>query len=236
MTIVADLRKSVSDATPVYVAVGVTDLAAEKLREARTTAAAARHAIVTTVSPKSVQKTIQTSVQEAPAVALNRTLELAGKAQSQYEELAARGENLVQRIRTQKATQDLVAQVDQTVVAGKGAVTTVRKAVSGTQAAAKATITTGRHQASRVADVAVDVAGREAKGVAQSAETVADVVADAASEGAKRTTTSAKRARTTARKGAEASTSRTKAATTSARKAAPRARKATKAGAAKVGD
>ena len=232
MAIVADLKKSVTDATPVYVAVGVTDLAAEKLREARTTAAAARHTIVTTVSPKSVQK----SVQEAPATALNRTLELAGKAQEQYEELAARGENLVQRIRTQKATQDLVAQVDQTVVAGKGAVTTVRKAVSGTQAAAKATITTGRHQAARVADVAVDAVSREAKGVAQSAETVADVVADAASEGAKRTTTSAKRARTTARKGAAASTSRTKAATTSARKAAPRARKATKAGAAKVGD
>lgn len=232
MAIVADIKKSVTDATPVYVAVGVTDLAAEKLREARTTAAAARHTIITTVSPRTVQR----SVQEVPATALNRTLELAGKAQEQYEELAARGESLVQRIRTQKATQDLVAQVDQTVVAGKGAVTTVRKAVSGTQAAAKATITTGRHQAARVADVAVDAVSREAKGVAQSAETVADVVADAASEGAKRTTTSAKRARTTARKGAAASTSRTKAATTSARKTTPRARKATKAAAAKVGD
>ncbi|MEO7234040.1 MAG: hypothetical protein ABIW80_01565 [Lapillicoccus sp.] len=231
MAIVADLKKTVTDATPVYAAVGVTDLAAEKLREARSTAVAARRSIVTSVSPKTVQK----SVQDAPAVALNRTLELAGLAQAQYEELAARGEDLVKRIRRQKATQDLVAQVDQTVVAGRGAVTTVRKAVGGTQAAAKATITTGRHQAARVADVAADAVSREAKGVARSAETVADTVADAAGEGAKKTATSAKRARTTARKGAAASTSRTKAATTTARKTAPRARKATKASAAKVG-
>jgi heparin binding hemagglutinin HbhA len=231
MALVADLKKTVTDATPVYAAVGVTDLAAEKLREVRTTAGSVRRSLVTTVSPMTVSKTVQ----DAPAVALNRTLELAGKAQSQYEELAARGEDLVNRIRRQKATQDLVAQVDQTVIAGKGAVTTVRKAVGGTQAAAKATITTGRHQASRVADVAADAVTREAKDVAQSTETVVDTVADAAAEGAKRTTTSAKRARTTARKGTQATTTRTKAATTSARKTAPRARKATKATAEKVG-
>lgn len=231
MALVADLKKTVTDATPVYAAVGVTDLAAEKLRDARSSAVAVRHSLVTTISPAHVQK----SVQDAPAVALNRTLELAGKAQSQYEELAARGEDLVKRIRRQKATQDLVAQVDQTVVASKGAVTTVRKAVNGTQAAAKATITTGRHQAARVADIAADAVSREAKGVAQSAETVAETVADAAAEGAKKTSTSAKRARTTARKSTDATTSRTKAATTSARKTAPRARKATKAAAQQVG-
>jgi heparin binding hemagglutinin HbhA len=231
MAIVADLKKTVTDATPVYAAVGVTDLAAEKLREARTTAGSVRRSLVTTVSPTTVSKTVQ----DAPAVALNRTLELAGKAQSQYEELAARGEDLVKRIRRQKATQDLVAQVDQTVVAGRGAVTTVRRAVGGTQAAAKATITTGRHQAGRVADIAADAVTREAKGVAQGTEAVVDTVAEAAAEGAKRTTTSAKRARTTARKGTEAATTRTKAATTSARKTAPRARKATKATVEKVG-
>jgi heparin binding hemagglutinin HbhA len=242
MAIVADIKKTVTDATPVYVAVGVTDLAAEKLREARTSAVEARRAaglsarkalesVSASVSPKAVQR----QVQEVPAVALNRTLELAGKAQSQYEELASRGETLVHRIRTQKATQDLVAQVDQTVASGRGAVTTMRKAVTGTQAAAKATITTGRHQAVRVADVAADAVTREAKDAARSAEVVADVVADAAAEGARRTASSAKRTRTTASKGAKATTSRTKATATSARKAAPRARKATTAGARKVG-
>ena len=37
-----DLTKTVKDATPVYAAVGVTDLAAEKLRAARERAAARR--------------------------------------------------------------------------------------------------------------------------------------------------------------------------------------------------
>jgi hypothetical protein len=226
MAFATDLKKTVTDATPVYAVVGVTDLAAEKLRAARTQASAAGKTI-TTVNPKAVQK----QVQDAPAVVLERGLELAGKAQQQYDAFAARGEELVKRIRTQKSTQDLVAQAEQTVALGKGAVTTVRKAVSETQASAKATITTGRHQAVRVAGVVSDVVSREVK----DADAAADVIADATREAVAKTATPAKRTRTTARKGAKATTARTKATATSARKAAPRARKATKAAAEKVG-
>ena len=182
---------------------------------------------ITTVNPKAVQK----QVQDVPAVVLERSLELAGKAQHQYDAFAARGEELVKKIRTQKSTQDLVAQAEQTVALGKGAVTTVRKAVSDTQASAKATITTGRHQAVRVAGVVNDVVSREVK----DADAAADVVADATQDAVAKTATPAKRTRTTARKGAKATTARTKATATSARKAAPRARKATKAAAEKVG-
>jgi len=237
MAFTNELKKTVTDATPVYAVVGVTDAAAEKLRAARTQATAAGRTI-TTVSPKAVQKDVTLSaekalkqVQDVPAVVLERSLELAGKAQHQYDAFAARGEELVKKIRTQKSTQDLVAQAEQTVALGKGAVTTVRKAVSDTQASAKATITTGRHQAVRVAGVVNDVVSREAKDAA----VAADVVADAAQDAVAKTATPAKRTRTTARKGAKASTARTKATATSARKAAPRARKATKAAAEKVG-
>ena len=226
MAFTNELKKTVTDATPVYAVVGVTDAAAEKLRAARTQATAATRTI-TAVNPKAVQK----QVQDVPAVVLERSLELAGKAQHQYDAFAARGEELVKKIRTQKSTQDLVAQAEQTVALGKGAVTTVRKAVSETQASAKATITTGRHQAVRVAGVVNDVVSREAKDAA----VAADVVADAAQDAVAKTATPAKRTRTTARKGAKASTARTKATATSARKAAPRARKATKAAAEKVG-
>ena len=230
MAFTHELKKTVTDATPVYAVVGVTDLAAEKLRAARTqarTQAAAAGKTITAVTPKTVQK----QVQDVPAVVLERSLELAGKAQSEYDALAARGEELVKKIRTQKSTQDLVAQAEQTVAIGKGAVTTVRKAVSDTQASAKATITTGRHQAVRVAGVVNDVVSREAKDAA----IAADVVADAAQDAVAKTATPAKRTRTTAQKGAKATTARTKATATSARKAAPRARKATKAAAQKVG-
>ena len=226
MAFTNELKKTVTDATPVYAVVGVTDAAAEKLRAARTQASAATRTI-TAVNPKAVQK----QVQDVPAVVLERSLELAGKAQHQYDAFAARGEELVKKIRTQKSTQDLVLQAEQTVALGKGAVTTVRKAVSETQASAKATITTGRHQAVRVAGVVNDVVSREVK----DADAAADVIADATREAVAKTATPAKRTRTTARKGAKATTARTKATTTSARKAAPRARKATKAAAEKVG-
>lgn len=226
MTFTTDLKKTVTDTTPVYAVVGVTDLAAEKLRAARTQASAAGKTL-TSVDAKSVQK----QVQDAPAVVLERGLVLAGKAQQQYDAFAARGEELVKRIRTQKSTQDLVAQAEQTVALGKGAVTTVRKAVSETQASAKATLTTGRHQAVRVAGVVNDVVSREVKDADAAAEVIADVTLDAIAK----TATPAKRTRTTARKGAKATTTRTKAATTSARKTAPRARKATTAAADKVG-
>ena len=230
MAFTHELKKTVTDATPVYAVVGVTDLAAEKLRAARTqarTQAAAAGKTITAVTPKTVQK----QVQDVPAVVLERSLELAGKAQGQYDAFAARGEELVHKIRTQKPTQDLVAQAEQTVAIGKGAVTTVRKAVSDTQASAKATITTGRHQAVRVAGVVNDVVSREAKDAA----IAADVVADTAQDAVAKTATPAKRTRTTAQKGAKATTARTKATATSARKAAPRARKATKAAAQTVG-
>jgi heparin binding hemagglutinin HbhA len=221
-----DLKKTVTDATPVYAVVGVTDLAAEKLRNARHQAAAAGRSI-TAVTPKAVQK----QVQDVPSVVLERSLELAGKAQNEYDALATRGAELVNRIRTQKSTQDLVAQAEQTVALGRGAVTTVRNAVSGTQSSAKATITTGRHQAGRVAGVVGEVVTREAKDAVDAADVVADVAQDAVAK----TATPAKRTRTTARKGVQATTARTKATATSARKAAPRARKATKAAAQKVG-
>ena len=82
-----------------------------------------------------------------------------------------------------------MAQAEQTVALGKGAVTTVRKAVSETQASAKATITTGRHQAVRVAGVVNDVVSREVK----DADAAADVIADATREAVAKTATPAKR-------------------------------------------
>jgi heparin binding hemagglutinin HbhA len=237
MTFVTEIRKSVAEATPVFAVVGATDLAAEKVRDARSQVLAARKTI-TSVDPKAVQKDVATnaekalkSVQDVPATVLERTLELAGSAQHRYDALARRGERLVTRIRTQQATQDLVSQAGQTVSAGRGAVTTVRKAVSNTQSSARGTVTTGRRQATRVAHVVSDVARREAKEVADSAAVVADATADAR----KATTSAAKRTRTTARKGAQATTSRAKATTTSARKSAPRARKAASDAAKKVG-
>ncbi|MDQ6715089.1 MAG: hypothetical protein M3Z83_03145 [Actinomycetota bacterium] len=230
MTLVTDLKKTVTDTTPMFVAVGVTDLAVEKVRDARTQALAARKTVIA-VDPKGLshELTVQAEkaakqVQDLPAHLLNRSLEIAGKAQEQYGAFATRGEKLVNRIRTQKATKDLLGQVDQTVAVSKGAVTTVRKAVASTQSSARATFTTGRKEAAKTAGT-----------VRAAIEKDVDTTAAQAKDSAKRTRTAAKRTTTTARKGAAASTSRAKASTTTARKTATRARKATAAGAQKVG-
>ena len=229
MALVADIRKNVIDTTPVFAVVGLTDLAVEKVRDARVRATTVglelTNDLKADLNPAAIQTKAQARVsgvaeqaQELPALALNRSLELAGKAQESYETVAARGEKLVKRVRTQKATQDLIAQAETTVALGKGAVTTVRKSANEIQRSAKATLTTGRKEAATVADA---VAGSVA---AETAE-----VATAAKASAKRTST-------TAKKSATATKTATKRATTGARKTASTAKKATATTAAKVGD
>lgn len=231
MAFVTDLRRTVTDATPVMAAVGITDLAVEKVREARAQALATRRSLAA-IDPKGVQHELaaqaEKSVQQAretPAHLLNRGLELAGKAQEQYGDLATRGEQLVQRIRTQRSTQELIAQVDQTVATGKGAITTARKAVASTQSSARATFTTGRTEAAKTVDAIVETARDDVRTIAPVAEV-----------SAKRTRTAARKTATTARKGAVSTSSRAKATTTTAKKAPARARRATAATASKVGD
>ncbi len=166
MTFLKTFRKTVTDTTPVYAAVGVTDLAVEKVRDAAdkaTTASAGFH--VSTLQDKAVKRAelVAEQAQHIPAMALNQTLVAAGKAHSTYSELAVRGEKLVKRLRNQKATKDLLAQAGTTVSFGKGAVTTVRHAAVDTGRAAKSTLITGRHEAaSAVGAVAATVRG-EAK-------------------------------------------------------------------------
>lgn len=211
MTLVNDIRKTVTDRTPVMALVGATDLVVEKARDARARGAQLR---VDVTRLNLDVKALQGQAQHVPAVALNKTIELAGKAEEAYEDLAARGEKLVDRIKRQKATQDLIAQGKVTLSRGKAAVTTVRKAAGDTRTAAKATVTTAKRETS-------------------------EVVADTQKSVAKRTTgtkSAAKRTTTTAKKRTARAKSTAKATVTSARKTAEAAAKATEAAAEKVGD
>jgi hypothetical protein len=227
MALVADIRKTVTDTTPVFAVVGLTDIAVEKVRDARVKATAVR----VDLAPAALQSKAQARVteaaeqaQELPALALNRGLEIAGKAQETYETVAARGEKLVKRVRTQKSTKDLLAQAEATFSLGKGAVTTVRKSATDIQRSAKATLTTGRKQAAVAADVIADSVVEEA------AEATTAV-----KQSATRTRTAAKRTATTTKKSAAASKSAAKGATTSAKKTATATKKASTAAATKVG-
>ena len=195
MTLVNDIRKTVTDSTPVYAAVGITDLAVEKVRDARARAAAVRADLdVSALQDKAVKRVELRfeQAQQIPAQALNQTLEVAGKAQVTYADLAVRGQKLVKRIRNQKATKDLLAQAGNTVSLGKGAVTTVRKAAVDTQRAAKATLTTGRTSAA-------------ATGIsAKAAATTAKKSTASAQRATKATATSVRKTATTATKATKA--------------------------------
>jgi hypothetical protein len=220
MALVADIRKNLIDTTPVLAAVGLTDLAVEKVRDARVKGASAR----VDVDAAKLQ-TAPDQGKDLPALALNRSLGLADTARKQYESYATRGEKLVTRVRTQKATTDLIAQAEATFALGKGAVTTARKSATDLQRSAKATLTTGRRQTVVAADVISD-------SVVDEATDATATVAKAAT----RTRTAAKRTATTTRKSATASKSATKRAVTGARKTAAAGKKAGTTAAAKVGD
>ncbi len=220
MSVIEDLRKNI-DTTPLFAAVGVTDLAVEKVREARVRATKVSTDLRADLEPAKVVA----QVKELPAVALNQSLVMGGKVTEGYEDLAARGKKLVSRIRNQQATKDLVAQAEVAVAQAKGAVTSARNAAAEIEKSAKATVTTGRKEAARVANTLVDSVSDEAKVV--QAEVAGSV---------KRTRTAAKRTATTTRNQAKKAATTTKAATTSARKTASSAPKATKKAAAKVGD
>jgi len=228
MTLVKDIRKTVTDTTPVYAAVGVTDLAVERLREARARATSRAAAVrldldVSTMQDKAVKRfeKVTEQAQQIPAQFRSQTVEAAGKARETYSELAVRGEKLVKRIRNQKSTKDLVAQAGSTVSLGKGAVTTVRKAALDTQHAAMSTLATGR---------------REAESVAASVQNGVRITGRTGSKAAATTATAGDATVTTAKKSTASAERAARSAATSARKTAAAATKATKTASSKIGD
>ncbi len=237
MTIVEDIRKTVADSTPVRAAVGATDLAVERVRAAIANAATTRAEVEARVAKaqedlekavagfdrKAFQakvtealdpKSLQAAAQQVPALAVSRALEVAGKAEARYESLAERGKVLLERMRTQKATEELIHQGKVTLSRTKAAVTTARKAVDETAAAAREAVGIARH------DVAETVA-----------ETEQAVAGDVEA-----TKAAAKRTATTARKRAAGTRAAAKGAATSARKTADAAAKAAEDAGGKIGD
>ncbi len=228
MTIASDIRKTVTDTTPVYAAVGVTDLAVEIVRDAGVRAAAARADFhVSTLQNRAVKRAekVAEQAQHMPALAINQTLEAAEKAHQTYADLAVRGHKLVKRLRDQKATKDLVAQAGSTVSLGKGAVTTVRKAAVDTRRVAKGALTTGRHEAESVMESVVASVTREAKVTSGTVRKSADT-----------TRSAVKRTSTTARKGTTSTRRATKSVASSAAKTATAAVEAVEVATPKVGD
>jgi heparin binding hemagglutinin HbhA len=216
------------DPTPLFAVVGVTDLAVERVRAAAATASAMQAQFearvtavqadvekrVTEFDPRTLQAQVQDVPNKAAAFALTAASRAIAEAETTYEGLAARGKNLVDRVRSQAATQDFVSQANSTLSRGKAAVTVARKAADDTTSALLGTITTTKRETTKFVD-----------------ETE-----ESAEDAAKRTRTSARKTTTTARKKAAATKSAAKGVQTSAAKTATKAGAATRNAAKKVGD
>lgn len=203
MSVTTTVKKVVTDQA--YATVGATDLVVETFRGYTSQIAALR-------SELDPQK-VQARVKAAPT-----------EAQNYYTDLTKRGEDLVARLRKQKAAQDLIDQAEATVALGRGLVDSVRKAASDVERSAKTTLTVGRNEAAKAGEAVVD-----------SVDVDTEKAKKAVSDSAKRTTTAAKGTRTTAKKAATRTRTATKSTGAGAKKTAAKTAKAADKSAEKVG-
>ncbi|TCC43924.1 hypothetical protein E0H75_37195 [Kribbella capetownensis] len=163
--------------TPFYAIAGAGDLAVEKFR--------AVSEDVTARFAKLDQKTLQTELtkaqsevtkrfdafvadaktapaklRELPAVAQAGFTTVLGQAEETYEDLAGRGKDLVERIRSQKATEDLLTQAKTTVSKTKATRTTAKKTAQTATRNVKATATSARKTAKTASKAATDAADK----------------------------------------------------------------------------
>jgi heparin binding hemagglutinin HbhA len=265
MSRIAEIRKSITESTPVLAAVGATDVVVERVRTTTSTAVARAEQVqagleeaLTTyqvelrkgleaaqaevgktlaayqigLDPQRVQtkvveavQQVPTVVQQVPALAVSRTLEVAGQVETGYAGLAERGKQLVERVRQQKPTQDLVEQGKLTLTRTRAAVTTARKAVDETTAAARSAVTIGRREA-----------GETAEAVEQTFEASVEKTERVVAERTSGTRSATRRTTSTARKGTAATAKAAKTAASSAGTTAAKAGEAAESAAEKVGD
>jgi hypothetical protein len=163
--------------TPLYALAGAGDLAVEKFR-AVSDDVTARFA---KLDQKSLQteltkaqselskrfeaivadaKTAPAKLRELPASAQAGFTVVLGQAEETYEDLAGRGKDLVERIRSQKATEDLVTQAKTTVSKAKATRTTAKKTADTATRNVKATATSARKTAKTASKAATDAAAK----------------------------------------------------------------------------
>jgi heparin binding hemagglutinin HbhA len=163
--------------TPLYVLAGAGDLAVEKFR-AVSDDVTARFA---KLDQKTLQaeltkaqsefskrfdaivadaKTAPAKLRELPVTAQAGFTTLLGQAEETYEDLAGRGKDLVERIRSQKDTEDLVTQAETTVSKAKATRTTAKKTAGTATRNVKATTSSARKTAKTASKAAGDAASK----------------------------------------------------------------------------
>jgi heparin binding hemagglutinin HbhA len=132
-----DVRKALTDTKPLYATAGVGDLAVGRLRHVPARLRDELH-------PKIVQdrvRTLRSDVQALPRKTRDLVRGRIDQTVGIYDDLAARGQTLVGRIRRQQASEDLLEQAQATVRQARATRTAARKATKRTTRAAKRSMT-----------------------------------------------------------------------------------------------
>lgn len=165
--------------TPFYAIAGAGDLAVEKFRAVSEDVTARfakldQKALQTELTKAQSElskrfeaivadaKTAPAKLRELPKTAQAGFTVVLGQAEETYEDLAGRGKELVERIRHQQATEDLVTQAKTTVSKAKATRTTAKKTADTATRNVKATATSARKtakSASKAATAAADKVG-----------------------------------------------------------------------------
>ncbi|GAA3603817.1 hypothetical protein GCM10022223_19340 [Kineosporia mesophila] len=133
--------------TPLFAALGATDLAVQQVRAAAAGAASLQQKFASDVEKRVTSidpKVLREQAEQAPTRAVARALEVAVRAEAVYSELARRGKDLVERVSTQSDTQTFRAQAGSTLDRGRAAVTVARRAADDTATALRGTLRAGR--------------------------------------------------------------------------------------------
>ncbi|MDX6260945.1 MAG: heparin binding hemagglutinin HbhA [Kribbellaceae bacterium] len=160
--------------TPLYAIAGAGDLAVEKFRAvsddvstrfAKLDQKSLQSSLQAELSKRlevlaAEAKTVPAKLRELPSVAQAGLTTVLGQAEETYEDLAGRGKDLVTRIRSQKATEDLVAQAKTTVSKAKATRTTAKKTADTATRNVKATATSARKTAATAKKAAATAADK----------------------------------------------------------------------------
>jgi len=128
VALAAQIRKTLTDTTPLYAVAGAGDLAAERVRRRVT-------ALRDTLEPKLVRDRVATLRGDVASLPANTRAFVAGRldrAEDAYAILATRGQDVIDRIRRGRPVQELLEEAERTVRRNRAA----RHATGKTPAAA----------------------------------------------------------------------------------------------------
>ena len=167
--------------TPFYAIAGAGDLAVEKFRHlseeiiarfqhldqktvqtelTKAQAELAKRFEAIVADARTATKTAPSKLREFPKTAQSSLTTVRGQAEETYVDLAGRGKDLVERIRHQQATEDLVTTAKTTVSKAKATRTTAQKTADTATRNVKATATSARKTAKSAAKAATDAADK----------------------------------------------------------------------------